>query len=480
MTNHLKYILLPLAVSVLFSCSENRDDIAEEVEGSRFLGEISVDMASRPVLMVAGDNADEENDPYQGEAIFDVEFIPDESILFVSQRTRFQYPFTSTNKTYSYVYFRNQYAGWEEGFNFKPYDAGDYDPDLEPNPNALDWDVVSSKGSVGNGFALYAMYYPDQQNNRLSVYNDQSTLGALRNSDIMGAYHSTSALYSRVRFMLYHLMVYFKINLYVPVYDETFKTESGTSTSQGFSGFTAASLIDAAIKNVCPDFSIDWSASISSETSPVVNISENYKDLLTDIRMYSHAHYNDDYVLVDETKGDEDLSRRSRDGEEEGEEEGDGNEEEDPTEDVEGAIRPLKKTRIEISQFLPSDILSIQPLDPAEDGKIYDDVFMYSFSVIVPAQYADFTTQNPGFLKFVFERPGTLTEKNYYFSSGFSSNSNTSVLEPNKGSLQVLNLYLPRKGDEVILVGAEIQNWNYVETDTNLTEREEDASSVSD
>ena len=472
MTNPTKYlILLWTAAATLTSCSDEKGD-NEILPDSPYLQEISVVRASRAVGDADGDgDADADNPgklPYDGETIIDTEFIPDVSILYVSQRTRSQNPFEGSNKIYQYKFFENQYATWEEGFNFKPADA-DYDPKIEVNPNALNWDDVSKKGSVGNGFALYAMYYPNQQLGRRYVAEDQSELDSLKASDIMAAYHSTSALYSRVRFKLHHLMVYFKINLYVPVFSETWKTEDGDKPkNQGFSGYTAESLIDSWIMNAVPKFTVDWAASISSEASPAVNLPDSYtKEDYRNIRMYSHAHGGNDYVVPDETQ-----SRSDGDGGE-GDGNGDGNGDDDTGDDDTGStIRPVKKTRIDISQFLPADMIGIQPMDPDADGKIYDDVFMYSFSVIVPAQYSDFTSQNPGFLKFAFKRPSTKTDKNYYFSSGFSSNSSTSVLEPNRGTLQVLNLYLPRKGDEVILIGAEIEDWVDMETDMNLPQQD--------
>lgn len=464
-----KYCMLFLACcAAAASCSKEPGGRIDPE--ARYLQQITVSMTTRAAAADDGSEPGSEPEtppPYDGEEIFDVDFNAGTSFLYVSQRTRYMNPFEEQNRTYKYVYFDSPGASWEEGFNFKAFEEEGFDPTRDENPNSLNWDYVGSQGSVGNGFALYAMYYPSQVDKTRTVSLDQSTLTGLRNSDIMGAYHSTSALYSRVRFQLHHLMVYFKINLYVPVFEETWKTEGAVRESQGYSGYTAASLTDAMVINACPRFTIDWAASISSEGSPAVNLPDEYLPYLCDIRMYSHAHAGDGYELVDETAGDG-LTRAGTEGEEGGDGSGETVEPGPEEPEIPGAIRPLKKTRVDISQFLPKDLLNIQPIDPAENGTIYDNVYMYSFSVILPAQYADFTSQNPGFLKFMFKRPSTQTDKNYFFSSGFSSNNPGSVLEPNKGTLQVLNLYLPRKGDEVILVGAEIQNWTDVDTDMNL------------
>lgn len=466
-----KYCTLFFAVcAIVASCSKGEEGPDVDPE-SRYVQEISVFKAARTAA--GSDSDDEKPAPYDGEEIFDVDFAAGTSMLYISQRTRYMNPFQQDNKTYKYVYFNSPNASWEEGFNFKAFEDVGFDPTTQVNPNSLNWDEVGSKGSVGNGFALYAMYYPNQIDGTREVALDQSRLEDLRSSDILGAYHSTSALYSRVRFQLHHLMVYFKVNLYVPVFEETFKTETKEPETQGYSGYTAESLVDALIMQVCPTFTIDWAASISSEGSPAVNLPANYANDLHDIRMYSHAHAGDGYEIEDETAGDGKTRAGDEDGDGDGDGEGGDVVEPEPEPETEGAIRPVKKTRIDIAQFLPKDLVNIQPLDPAEDGCIYDNVYVYSFSVIVPAQYADFTSQNPGFLKFAFKRPSTKTDKNYFFSSGFSSNNQGSVLEPNKGTLQVLNLYLPRKGDEVILIGAEIQDWTDVDTDMNLQPSED-------
>ena len=452
-----KYCLL-LCASCLaaVSCSTDMSERGDEPQ-SPYLQEISVLRA--PLVTAAGE--EEESVPYDGEDIVDVEFTPGQSILYVSQRTKNYHPFEQGIETYHYVYYNNPNADWNEGFNFHPRIDTGTSVETE-NPNALNWETVGRNGSVGNGFALYAMYYPSQEPTQ-QVATDQSTLEALKSSDILGAYHSTSALYSRVRFKLHHLMVYFKVNLYVPVLCETWLK----GENQGFSGYTAESLIEALVKNACPDFELDWAASISSDASPSVSLPSNYAENLKDIPMYSHAHLGDE--IRDETQPDseeEELTRAENAPGEDGEDDGD---ETDSEEGTGSAIRPVKKTRIDIAQFLPKEVLDIQPMDPAEDGKMYDEVFQFSFSIIVPAQYSDFMSQSPGVMKFGFEKPSTKITKNYYFSSGFAASG---TIKPNKGTLQVLNLYLPRKGDEVILVGAEIQDWTNVETDMNLTQKD--------
>ena len=472
MAKFTKYGLLMLAGMLSVACAT--DPGSAEPPQSPYLDEISVLRTSRAVAGEESDTGDgsgtEEPPKYDGEDIFDTAF-NENSILYVAQRTRRNVPFAKTGGTddpvtpiYEYVYDPNEEADWYTGFNFRPKPI--VGPQGGENPNALNWDTVKENGSVGNGFSLWAMYYPDQVEGTRSVAEDQSELSNLLRSDILGAYHSTSALYSRVRFRLWHLMTYFKINLYVPVYKETGKTGDETKMS----GYTAESMLNAWIKEVCPEFAIEWGATISSDTSPIASYIN--KENKTDIAMYSHGHLGD--PLNEEPKPTLPASSRTaqtvtRD-------------DDTPSVSEPLAIRPIKKMWINVASFLPEDLLDIQPLDfepgyglkdvaKKSDAIMFDEVYLFSFSVIIPEQYPEFTTQYPGWLQFQFESPGSKIEKNYYFNSEFGEGSST--LKPNRGTLQVMNLYLPRKGDEVILVGASIENWKEVDTDMNLPQKDQ-------
>ena len=525
-----KYCLFLAGCLALASCSTDRTGENDNPE-SPYLLNISV---SRAQYATSGTDLDSDADlktepepkpeidydkpqPYDGvaghEEIFKTKFVPNVSHLFVSQNTNSVNPFESDNKIYNYVYFNNQYANWESGFNFEAYNPDNL-TDASLNLNALNWETVRANGSVGNGFALYALYYhnkseyPDDRWARRSVALDQSTLDGLRSSDILGAYHSTSSLYSRVRFKLHHMMVYFKINLYVPVYGKTVKDDE----EQNPSGYTRGSLKEAIMVDVVPGFTIDWSAGISSEGCPVISLdpkirpdgSENTdEEFRCNISLYSHAHEGDE--MIDETAppattpeqpGDDSGSGNQGDNQgggdenqgEGGDNQGGGDDVTDPenpgndpeVDDTPASnIRPVKKTQIDIKNFLPSDMINMQPIGPADEGgHIYDDVYLFSFSVIVPAQDQSYYSNTfPGFLKFSFKHPTGIENlaKNYYFSSGFSANSTSgSFSATQSGSLQVLNLYLPRKGDEVVLIGANIQDWTDVDTDMNLPQKEPD------
>ena len=461
MANYTKYGLLLLAGVVAFSCAKESSD--SKIPESPYLEELTVYRAALAIPGTEEDDADTGTDPkpgtnpepprYNGEEVFDPEFEPDD-IIYVSQRTRSNFPFAKDetgaeiNPICVYRHYTSD-AKWEEGYNFKP----------EALDKALDWEKVKSLGSVGNGFVLCAMYYPgDGKEGTRAVPRDQRLLKNLLRADIQAAYHSTSALYSRVRFKLYHVMNYFKINLYVPVFQETGKE----GEEKLYSGYTPGSLINAWVKNACPEFQINWSGNISSDTSPGVDIAnETHTE---NIRMYSHRHS----TVGDSSGSDEKQSfaGRTRDDEPELAYDDPGDPVPDESEWV--TIRPLgEPIKINVKDFLPDELAKIQPLPTEKDGSMIDDVYKFSFSVIIPAQPANFTNQFPGWLQFQFKEPTDAT-KNYYFNSQFVQNG---TLQATKGTLQIMNLYLPRKGDEVILINAEIKPWTDVETDMNLPER---------
>ena len=183
-----------------------------------------------------------------------------------------------------YVYRYNEKdANWSEGFNFEYTD----------NLKIFDWDTVASLGSVGNAFSLFAFYFPtnqqtmtnpascfhveaDQQGTTEDMYDKSNFM----KSDIMGAYHATSSLYTRLRFRLFHLMVYLKVTIYVPVYED-----SDSNGTFSYSGFKEGALKDAFVMNACTDFTIEWQANRSSDTeAPLTQATGDKRN----IKMYRH------------------------------------------------------------------------------------------------------------------------------------------------------------------------------------------------
>lgn len=182
---------------------------------------------------------------------------------------------------YLYIYAYNERtANWAEGYNFSLY--GDR--------KAFDWEMVKSIGSVGNAFSLYAFYFPVGNRVKFSVEENQAGAAEtpydtsnFMKSDIMGAYHATSSLYTRLRFRLFHLMVYLKVTIYVPVYEDNL---SGDHAEASYSGFKAGALKGAFVMNANTDFTIEWHANRSSDTeAPLVRTTDGSQKNIT---MYRH------------------------------------------------------------------------------------------------------------------------------------------------------------------------------------------------
>ena len=512
----------------MMSCSKERDkNLGDEKPESPYLYEISVVNAPHTLAgaQAADDSAEQPqlpDDPYKNEEILLPEFVVDQSNLYVSQKTKKSNPFQQhfqeqdaeeSTPTYKYVYYYNPNADWEKGFNFKPADGNQIvqDDGSTVNGNALNWDDVGRFGSFGNGYSLFAMYYPVDNVPKLKVQTDQSTLENLMKSDIMGAYHSTSALYSRVRFRMFHLMVYLKVNLYVPVFRDDM-TKGGKQ--QNSSGYLRGDLTKAEVVHSFTDIGMEWGAIRGSDTAPKV-VSVYYKDddstgererldetsttfledylNLPDIQMYSHGRKSDTQDGATEPEpqpepnpdqntgdtgdtGDAGDTGDTGDGGDAGDtgDTGDGGDMGDGGDTGDGGIWPVKKMEhIKLSDFLTDEILKIQPMDPEQDNEYYDDVYVYSFSVIIPAPYSIFTEQKPGFLRFTFKM-GDLPSKRYYFNGNFTKGNTNEGIALAQGNVQIMNLYLPRKGNEIILVEADVKEWSDVNTDMNLPKKDKD------
>lgn len=442
---NIKYFLPFIAVCLALPSCSDRDKAGGDRPADSDIVRISVATTTR----VGEDDGDADSPGVNSQDI-KTEFTEfnDKSVLHISQMTRSLDPYADGNQTYEYIYNGNTSAKWDDGFNFVP---------LYPNDEKkiLMWEDIRTNQTVGNGFALFAMYYPvDYQTPRYSVEPDQSKLEYLQMSDILGAYHSTASLYSRLRFRLHHLMDYIQVNLYVPVYMETFKhvdeaaaadaDDGGGDTpdadpgkTQGMSGFHINAIEEAVVAGVYTDFSIDWRANQSSDVdgpkvlaydptknqgtasgdAPDDNPAESTKKEPVDIKMYRH--------------------------------------EEIPTDEIE----------IEIAKYLPKEMLEIQPLDGPTDK-----VRRYSFSVIIPIQPGEFAQGS--ILRFTLANPTGAASKVYYFKGIFNSGSGNTFDVSRQGQLNVLDLYVPRKGAQLIQLKAKVAPWTDVDTDMNLSKQD--------
>ena len=156
------------------------------------------------------------------------------------------------------------------------------------------------------------------------------------------------------------------------------------------------------------DFSIEWAAAKSSDTEPPL-VQVNDKAKRHNIKMYAHEY----------------------DKEKE------------------------KVTEIDVSKYYEEKV------DGITDGK--DQVRTYHFSVLFPAQ-----SVGDNFLCFSLKTPGG-DSKYYYFSGSQIVGADGDSYGLTQGTLQQLYLYLPRKTNQTVLVGAKILPWQQGVTDMTVT-----------
>lgn len=395
---------LPLLASMAWfaGCSDT-EPVELPADGENAIVRISAALRSHTVeSRDIDDSASPTETEEKAESVFDVNF-DDDSRLFVSQMTEGSNPFISSDRIFRYRYFdEGEETEWTDppeglgGFNFTAADL----------TNPLEWKDIKAAGSYQNGYALFALYFPVDHSIRYNVEEDQSSLPNLMKSDVLGAYHSTSALFTRIKFNLFHLMVYLKITVFVPIYDETSKT-----------GYFSDGLQSATVQDAYKDFTIDWGTIRSSDTEGPVTLYNPTADKYN-ISMYSHS---------------------------------------------EGEGLTGRQIEIKYKEFIPADYPE-QPIT----GE-YDKVSVHNFSVIIPAQPPEFAQSN--FFKFLFKNPSGEIRTYYFNYSQFASETNRE-LQMNQGTLQHFNLYLPRKGNQAILMDASVIKWDDYFTELPLTPEE--------
>ena len=428
---HLSIAILTL--SFLFSCTDNSPMVFEE-ESQAIVNEITVAKGTR-----ASNISDDEEDIL-------TEDFSEGSILYISQMGTSETPnfpngHSATNtqqpkNLYAYGWSEDNdtSADWNAGYNFKS--ITDYNP--------IEWNIIKSYGNVGNAFSLYAMYFPGDQKVRFNVEDDQTVKANFMKSDIMGAYHATSSLYTRLRFRLFHLMVYLRVTLYVPVYRDGLSEDNKEMKYSGFKPTTGdgENIPTVYVMNACTGFNIEWRANRSSDTeAPLTQPNGNSK---ADIKMYSHSSNagkkdsDIDYINVSDYLSDY-YNGNSFPGECECEHK-DGN-------SCEVCGCQLKE-------------------DETCSGCGCDKVYVYNFSVLFPAQ--DFGDNN--LLCFALQAPDG--SKKYYYFHGSQIVGESGNYSLTQGTLQHLYLYLPRTTNETILVGANILPWADAVTDMTVTKQE--------
>ena len=431
-----------LLVISAWSCATDNGPVDDDYDGSDTVDNIIVSVSPVFKLNSASRAEDDENDVTGPDDDYDIvgdvvndsivygnwdidELTPysidfdANSIIQVSQKTRNVNPFQSDDAIFDFRFKDDaDDAAWdkENTYNFSAYNT-----DV-----ALDWNKIGAGGSWNGGFALFSLYFPIENTVRqkkgdngatyYSVMADQSTEDNLKKSDILGGYHSTPKLFSRIRFRLFHLMTYLRIRLYVPLYDNEKNT-----------GYRENALDYATLNNVTPDFIIDWNAIRSSDTQgPAVTALDGEEEII----MYQHP-------------------------------------------------LPEGTENHKIMKIKYKDFLSNNYFDQGIEGD-FDYVRVYDFSVIIPVQKGmvdengqQGTFAGTDFLNFYFRtNSGAITK--YYFNQALSANTTQSSLELNQGVYQYLQLYLPRVGNQAVCVSATVNPWGQMGTEMLLTPEDSD------
>lgn len=355
------------------------------------------------------------------ETIFDKK-----SVIFISQKTDRTNPFRTQEDIYPFIY-KEEYDTNKDPEN-DWYDENVYNFTPRSTTNPLEWFKIGNTGSYLNGYGLYALYFPCQSdmtwkleggNILYSVAKDQTNIEDLIKSDILGAYHSTLTLFSRLTFRMFHLMTYIGVRLYVPIYDPVTKT-----------GYYDSSLLGAYVENANNEFSIEWNVNIHSDyAGPKVKSPESKEK----IKMYLHAL-------------PEGINERP--------------------------VIPIKYTDFVYEGYFDQGLT-----DDIDYVKVYD------FSVLVPMQesFENMDAANlkelPDLLSF-WLKSNSGADNIYYFKQSYVKNDEETgkqnVIKLDQGTYQYLELYLPRVGNKVIYAGSKLNKWDEHSVNFPLSSNEED------
>ena len=360
---------------------------------------------------------------------------------------------------YIYRYQANPNATWQHEYNFIPHEKS----------KAIDWRSVRQFGSDGNAFKFYAYFFPggkpsqadssDGKKRYWHVGQWQSTYDYSNNwsKDIFGAYHATPSLYSRMRFKLFHLMCYVRVTLYVPVEEPIYDTKDD-STVIGYSGFgdnafenndgsfggskgqPGIYIGERSPKVLAIVYNVNYSANPTSDTAPLVTpgyASDGYNTSSNpaSVNMYLHRE----------------LDGVGKNGESE-------------------------IFEIDISKFKKS-------LD--KDEKPKERVRRYEFSGIIPPQLQSkiLSSDNSNILTLILKTFGTPPydeddtsnkegTKMYYLKPS-SLNLKKGDISFSQGELMHYYLYVPRSGNNTLVIKANVLPWEHTVTDMTVIEDEQ-------
>lgn len=261
---------IALITSLLFFMCSCRDSAVDDTltTSEDDMLEFELDFVSR--ADDEGDN-EQDNDDSRKEILENINdyFKDGESTVLLSQRASNLSPSFDENSPncYKYVYFVNDQANWDEGFNFK-------------SENPISWTRINNSGQLDNGWAFGMLFFPRKLVNQYQIHADQSDKDNFIASDILGAWHRTSTFKDRLRFRLNHLMCKVEVNLYIPLFDE--EKNNGYSVDD----------VKASVINLITDFSINWSGQ-SSDVLPPTTASDGAKQ---DIAMYK-SEVDEQFIL---------------------------------------------------------------------------------------------------------------------------------------------------------------------------------------
>ena len=259
------HILILTALMILIGCSAE-----EEIDTPAFPKEIGLDVEFE--TRAGGTEETSSLEEY---------FIDGKSVILISQRgdtlsidfnekiisEKDPSGFTDNPNLYKYVYYSNPDANWDEGFNFQPF-----------GNKALDWTFME-KNRLSGEYTLGALYYPVDYELGDFVLEDQSTHDALLRSNVLGAWHRTSALHDRLKFRFSHLMAAVKVTLLIPDWDP-----------RDNSGFGPDAASEAYMLKMKKDFTISWPLAASSEEPPGVILTTDLETY--DLKMYLESVSN--------------------------------------------------------------------------------------------------------------------------------------------------------------------------------------------
>lgn len=386
--------------------------------------------------------------------------------------------FTIKKNLYIYQYKTPESpTDWTEGSNFVPF-INTQKNDSTP----MNWSYIKNLGSVGNAFSFFALFQGNNQTPNFRTvtfmnyagdeaeYAPHSAEELGKRYGLFGAYHATSSLYTRMRFRMYPLFNLIRVTLLIPAQEDN-------DDEPGYSGFAANAFMNnwyagnnsaqrypgvwfgvpqwavettAALSSIGinTSFKINWRASRSSDKDAPLIQSGNEN---TNVSFYLLRYDKDDpyaehpvfrldnvkrffpnYVNENHPDEDYDMVRR-----------------------YEWIAYYVPQSKFNSSAF--NALLSIRLLTPGSSGNLY---------------YRE--SSNSQYVGKKFSVEGTYVPYFFYGTNkGQHQTTQTDLGLSTQGTYTHLTLYVPRKGNQTVMVSAKVMPWMETFTDMTIVEREE-------